>query len=99
MKCFVNNCLNQATDTHEIFDGANRKNSIKYKLQVRVCRYCNCHRLSRSLEKYRLRQQICTKLGLDYDRLAFIMRKANRNWTEKEQEYMDNVKEVMNERE
>ena len=37
---------NEATETHEIFSGSNRQNSIKYNMQLKLCHEChdNWHR-------------------------------------------------------
>jgi len=97
MKCFLYDCYNEATDTHEIFPGNNRNKSIEYKLQVRVCHACHMEKLTRVKRHMEYRQIICNHLGLDYDQLSFIMRKARPNWTEDENKFMDSVKEKMTE--
>ena len=52
-------CGRQGTDTHEIFNASNRKHSIKYGMQMNLCRDCHIywHQFMPSIEKNIIKAQ------------------------------------------
>lgn len=70
-ECYI--CLGEATDTHEIFNGSNRPHSIKYGMQLKLCRACHkwWHEYSTRIERDIIKAQFQQKFIEEYPDLNF----------------------------
>ena len=69
------NCKAPASETHEIFFGKNRKLSVKYKLQIDLCRECHNAGQGRTtqtvslwgMDQEEVARRFCEIKGINYE--------------------------------